>query len=380
VLVGPERALDHAIEAGLRDNLVRILPYMQRAALTPHLRDLARADELSLKKLRADAAAAAGQKTPEVAPLRRLRPRDLMLTAALIFAAYVLISRLAEVGVDTIYDQLKQADVAWFVLGLILAQASFIGTGISVRGSIATPLPLLPCVLLQSAIKFINLTVPSSAGRIGIDLRFLQRQGASTPEAVAAGALDDVSETIVQGALLLISLAFVGDALDTSKFHLGTPNGRLVIAILVALVVSVGIVLAVPKLRAKVLPAVRTALSGLWSVARDREKRMELFGGSVLSELLYSISLGATCLAFGVHLNLAELIFVNTAASVLSSLIPSPGGIGAAEASLSAALIALGVGESTAFAIAITQRLSTFYLPPIWGYLSLRWLTRKGYV
>jgi hypothetical protein len=26
------------------------------------------------------------------------------------------------------------------------------------------------------------------------------------------------------------------------------------------------------------------------------------------------------------------------------------------------------------------QRLCTFYLPPIWGYLSLRWLTRKGYL
>ena len=380
VLVGPERALHHAIEAGLSDNLVRILPYMQRAALSPHLRDVARSHEVSLKKLRADAAAATGQKDPEVAPLRRIRPRDLLLTAALIFGAYLLISKLAEVGFDTIYDQVKQADVAWVVLALILAQSSFIGTGISVRGSVATPLPLLPCVLLQSAIKFINLTVPSSAGRIGIDLRFLQRMGASTPEALAAGALDDASETIVQAALLLISLAFVGDALDTSKFHLGTPNGRLVIAILLALVVSVAIVLAVPKLRAKVLPQVRTALGGLWTVARDRDKRMELFGGNVLSELLYSISLGATCLAFGVHLNLAELIFVNTAASVLSSLIPSPGGIGAAEASLSAALIALGVGESTAFAIAITQRLCTFYLPPIWGYLSLRWLTHKGYV
>ena len=49
-------------------------------------------------------------------------------------------------------------------------------------------------------------------------------------------------------------------------------------------------------------------------------------------------------------------------------------------ASLSAGLIAVGVPQSTAFAIAITQRLSTFYLPPIWGYVSLHWLTRKGYV
>ena len=70
--------------------------------------------------------------------------------------------------------------------------------------------------------------------------------------------------------------------------------------------------------------------------------------------------MGATCLAYGVDLNLAQLVFINTSASVLSSLIPVPGGIGAAEAALSAGLIAMGVDESTAFAIAITQRLCTF--------------------
>jgi uncharacterized membrane protein YbhN (UPF0104 family)/tRNA A-37 threonylcarbamoyl transferase component Bud32 len=380
VLVGPERALRLALNAGWRENLIRILPYLQSAALTPHLRDLARSHEVGLKKLRTDAAAATGQEAPEVAPLRRVRPRDLLLTAALIVAAYLLISKLAEIGFGTIYRELKTADLAWVLVALLIAQSSFIGTGVSVRGSVATPLPLLPCVLLQSAIKFINLTVPSSAGRIGIDLRFLQRMGASGPEAVAAGALDDASETIVQAALLLISLVFVGDALDTNKFHLGSPDGRLVAGILVALVASVAVVFAVPKLRAKVLPGVRSGLTGLRTVVRDRHKRLELFGGSIISELLYSISLGATCLAYGVHLDLAQLIFVNTAASVLSSLVPSPGGIGAAEASLSAGLIAMGVGESTAFAVAITQRLCTFYLPPIWGYLSLRWLTRRGYV
>ncbi len=139
-------------------------------------------------------------------------------------------------------------------------------------------------------------------------------------------------------------------------------------------------VLAVPKLRDKVVPGVRSSLSSLWSVARIRRKRLELFGGTIAAELLYALALGATCLAYGVDLNLAQLVFINTAASVLSSLIPVPGGIGAAEASLSAGLIAMGVDESTAFAIALTQRLCTFYLPPIWGYVSLRWLTRKGYI
>jgi uncharacterized membrane protein YbhN (UPF0104 family)/tRNA A-37 threonylcarbamoyl transferase component Bud32 len=380
ILVGPDRALKKAIDAGWGDAVGRVLPYLQRAALTPHLRDLARAHEVDLKELRAAAAAATGQEAPEVAPLRRIRPTDLLLTAALISAAYLLISKLASIGFGTIAHELGKADLAWVVVALILAQTTFVASGVSVRGAVATPLPLLPCVVLQSAMKFINLTVPSSAGRIGMNLRFLQRMGTPVPQAVAAGAVDDASETIVQVALFLLVLPFVHVSVDTGQFHGTGPDTRLVVTIVAALVVSIVVLLAVPKVRAKVLPPVRQALAGLWSVARDRHKRLELFGGTVGSELLYAISLGATCLAYGVHLNLAELVFVNTAASVLSSLMPVPGGIGAAEASLSAGLIALGVDESTAFAIALTQRLCTFYLPPIWGYLSLRWLTRKGYV
>ena len=33
-----------------------------------------------------------------------------------------------------------------------------------------------------------------------------------------------------------------------------------------------------------------------------------------------------------------------------------------------------------AFAIALTKRLCTFYLPPLWGYPALQWLRRKGSV
>jgi uncharacterized membrane protein YbhN (UPF0104 family) len=303
-----------------------------------------------------------------------------LLTAALIFAAYLLITQLAQIGFGTIVDEVSKADPVWIVVALLLAQSTFVASGVSLRGALMTPLPLLPCVVLQSAIKFINLTVPSSAGRIGMNIRFLQRMGAPLPEAVAAGAIDDASETIVQIGLFLLVIPFIDIQLDSSQLRGAGPDGRLIAAVAAALVLAVIIVLAVPKLRAKVVPPVRAALSGLWSVARDRQKRLELFGGNIGSELLYAVALGATCLAYGVHLNLAELVFVNTAASVLSSLIPVPGGIGAAEASLSAGLIAVGVDESTAFAIAITQRLCTFYLPPLWGYVSLRWLSRKGFV
>ena len=380
VLVGPERALARAVDAGWQDSIARALPYLQRAALTPHLRDLARTHEVGLNKLRAAAAQVAGADAPEIAPLRRIRLKDLGLMAAVIFAAYLLISQLADIGFGTIADELRDAELAWVLVALILAQTTFIPSGISVRGGVATPLPLLPCIVLQSALKFISLTVPSSAGRVATNLRCLQRMGAPRAEAIAGGTIDDVSNTIVQASLFLIVLPFVSVDIDTSQFKVAGPDRRLLIAIALALVVSLVLVLALPKVRARVVPGVRDALRSVWNVARVRRKRLEVFGGGAASELLYAVALGATCLAYGTHLNLGQLIFVNTAASVLSGLVPVPGGIGAAEAALSAGLIAMGVDESTAFAIAVTQRLCTFYLPPIWGYFSLRWLSQKGYV
>jgi uncharacterized membrane protein YbhN (UPF0104 family)/tRNA A-37 threonylcarbamoyl transferase component Bud32 len=380
ILVGPDRALGKVVEAGWGDAVGRALPYLQRAALTPHLRDLARSHEIGLKDLRTQAAEATGQEVPEVVSLRRMRPRDLVLTAMVGVAAYLLITQLAKIGFGTIADELRHAEVAWIVVGIITAQLTFLFGGVSFRGAVPTPLPLLPCVVLQSAIKFINLTVPSSAGRIGINVRFLQRIGAPTPQAFAAGAVDDVSEKIVEIGLVLLTLPFVHIAVKAGDLKGGVPSGRLIATVIILLVLIVLSLLFVPSIRAKVLPSIRSAFSGLWAVARDRRKRLELFGGQLGVEAFYALTLGAACLAYGAHLTFAQLLLVNTAASAFSSLIPSPGGVGTAEASLTAGLVAMGVENSTAFAIAFTHRLCTYYLPPIWGYFSMQWLQRKAYI
>src|SRR6266699_1374027 len=121
VLVGPERTLGKAVAAGWGDDVARVLPYLQRAALTPHLRDLARAHEVGLKDLREEAAKATGQEVPAIVPLRRMRPRDLLLTALLGVAAYLLITLLAKIGFGTIAAELGRAQVAWIAVVLIVA-------------------------------------------------------------------------------------------------------------------------------------------------------------------------------------------------------------------------------------------------------------------
>jgi uncharacterized membrane protein YbhN (UPF0104 family) len=380
VLVGPERALQKAVEAGSGNAVARALAYLQPAALTPHLRDLARSHEIELKELRTAAAAATGTEPPEIVPLRRVRPRDVLVMVAVAVAAYLLISQLAEIGFETIADQLREADIPWVILALILAQLTYIPQGISLRGAVATPLALLPCVVLQSAVKFINLTVPGSAGKIAINVRFLQRMGAPTGEAVAAGAIDAISETVIELLLIVLLLVFVDVQIDSDELELGAPSGSLIAAIVIALVVTIAVVLLVPKVRGKVVPQVRGGLASLWTVARTRRKRLELFGGNLATEVVFALTLGAACHAYGVDLSLPQLLLVNMAASTLASVLPVPGGIGAAEAALTAGLVAMGVDESTGFAIALTHRLCTYYLPPVLGYFSLNWLRRKGYL
>jgi glycosyltransferase 2 family protein len=379
IAAGSNRALTAALAAMGPEAIAAALPFLQRAALTPHLRDLAHGHELDLQELRTTAAAATDTELPDIAPLRRFKWRDLATTVLVVVAAYVTISKLAQIGLGTIWSELRQAEPAWVVVALLVAQLNYVTHAISLRGAVMTPLPMLPCVVLQSAIKFINLTVPSSAGRIAISIRFLQRLGVPTPDAVAAGAVDGVGGTIVQIVLVLLILPFVSIDVDLpSSDNSSTPH-VLLILLAVSVVVAAAILIN-PKWRSKVVPNVRRAISSIGQIARTRSKRLALFGGNVATQIVYALTLGAACHAYGADLTLGPLLLVNMGATMFASVIPVPGGIGVAEAGITAGLSAFGVPHSVAFAAALTHRLCTYYLPPLWGYLALRWLTRKGYV
>jgi uncharacterized protein (TIRG00374 family) len=100
----------------------------------------------------------------------------------------------------------------------------------------------------------------------------------------------------------------------------------------------------------------------------------------VATQLLFALVLGASVRAFGAEASLADLLLVNTGVSLLGGLVPIPGAIGVAEAGLTAGLTAVGVPPSAALASALVHRMATYYLPPVWGWFSLRWLGRHGYV
>jgi uncharacterized membrane protein YbhN (UPF0104 family) len=104
-----------------------------------------------------------------------------------------------------------------------------------------------------------------------------------------------------------------------------------------------------------------------------------LFGGNLATKLLFAVPLLVIVRGFGYHVGLAEILFINISVSLLAGVMPVPAGIGVVEGGLAYGLVGAGMTEEAAFAAVLLYRLATFYLPPIWGYLALRWLERNNH-
>jgi uncharacterized membrane protein YbhN (UPF0104 family) len=194
-----------------------------------------------------------------------------------------------------------------------------------------------------------------------------------------------MSGTITQFGLFVVTAFAVGQ--QGSLSQLGGEDrdyGNLIIVGVIVVAAVVSIALVIPALRRfarhKVWPQVVGALRNIWGILTTPRQLGLVLGGSIAAQLLYSLCLLCCLHAYGDSLSLGEIIFVNTSASFLASLVPAPGGIGVAEAALVGALTAFGVPSEIAVATVITHRLFTTYLPPIWGSYATKWLVSEGYL
>jgi uncharacterized membrane protein YbhN (UPF0104 family) len=237
-----------------------------------------------------------------------------------------------------------------------------------------------PLTALQFAICYVNLAIPSTAARVAINVRFFQRLGVPPATSMTAGVIDSVSGFVVQ--ILLFVVLFFGSDLDLGlSTDVSGTSGLATVALLVlAVVVLAGLVVAVVAPLRRRLVAVWRQAAGALRVLRSPSKLLQLFGGNLLSQLLFGVAFATVVEAFGEQLPLSQLVLINTVVSLFAGLLPVPGGIGVSEAGLTLGLTTAGIPSETAFGIALAYRFASFYLPPIWGWLCYRWLVRRRYL
>ena len=380
LLVGEERAGSIARHTLGDDRLLAVLPYLQEAAMAPDVGDALDDADIELDDVRNRLRTLLGAEEQPLIKLRRVTAGSVLNLALLAIATYTLIAVFGDLDVQELADELRDASWWWLVLALVLAQLPRVPAAMSTMGSIAHPLPYGPLLALQFAICYVNLAIPSTAARVAINVRFFQRFGVKPTEAMAAGVIDSVSGFVVQIVLFLLlfttsDLDF-GVSLDTSDT---SGLATVVLIVLAVVVVALFALLLIRPVRERVFALIRRVAVSL-RVLRSPTKLLQLFGGNVLSQVLFGVALAACVRAFGTQIPLTELVLINTVVTLFAGLLPIPGGIGVSEAGLTLGLTAAGLSSETAFAIAIMYRIASFYLPPVWGWFCYRWLISRRYL
>ena len=239
--VGDDAAIETARSAIGDDALSEALSYLQPAALQPELRrDLHATGKHRVKELAETAAAAIGVDTPEPVKLRRITWSTVVMVLIGSLAAWAMVSLLSEIDIDALVDTISGASWGWVLVVLVLAQVARLGNAVALLGSSMHQIRFVPAVHLQFATTFINLAIPSSAARMAADVRFGQKSGLASTEAVTIGAVNSVGGFLVQITLILVVvLAGAGtDQLDLS----GDLDGgalRLVVVVAILAVIAV---------------------------------------------------------------------------------------------------------------------------------------------
>jgi uncharacterized membrane protein YbhN (UPF0104 family) len=397
---GLERAVPAALAGLGNDALAQVLPLLQPAAFQRQIRHAVAAQDWDLEDLRKACAEAAGAELPKLAQLRRVSLRSIGVVLLIALVAFAIISSLVNVGLANLIDEFKAADLVWLAVALVLSAVVPMAQAVATLGASFRPLRFGPVLMLQYAIQFVALAVPSSAARLALDVRFFGRNGIEGGGALSIGVIASVCGFITQILLILVislsglaSLDLVGSgAPATSSTSGSSSSGGHPLLVLTALLVVAGVLvtlavpryrravrLAVPRYRAMLRSQASSATTAL-RVLRSPTKVAMIFAGNLGAQLLEAIILGLCLRAFGYHVTMAELLLVNTIADLFAGFMPVPGGMGVAEAAYTAGLVALGVPSAPAMSTAIAFRIVTYYLPPVWGAIAMRWLRQHSYL
>ncbi|MFD3733487.1 YbhN family protein [Streptomyces sp. NPDC058632] len=382
-LLRTEQAADHVggasadgkPEGGKPDKkAVRAEQRAEKRAIDEALEE-AREEDL-LTQIRHEVLRIRPQAPVEPVRLERVRPRTLISFIAGAIGGYFLLTQLTHIEFGPL---IANAEWGWVAAAVLFSAASYFAAALALLGFVPERVPFVRTVAAQVAGSFVKIVAPAAVGGVALNTRFLQRAGVRPGLAVASvGA----SQLFGLGCHILMLLAF-GYLTGTEKTPSLSPS-RTVIAGLLTVAVLVLVVTSVPFLRKFLFTRVRSLFAGvvprMLDVLQRPQKLVTGIGGMLLLTACFVLCLYASVQAFGdgtTSISLAGVAVVFLAGNALGSAAPTPGGVGAVEATLTVGLIAVGLPSEVAAPAVLLFRLLTLWLPVLPGWLAFNHLSRK---
>ncbi len=375
-IFGVTEAVQAAVDAMGLESVSAALPRMQPLALTRLTRNAVK-EANCLEDLCAEIQGVTGTETVALHDLERLKPRTIITIAMAALGLWALVPQI--LGAGDVWGHLRSANLWWGAIAIVLSIVTYFGAAIALEGSLPERLPFGPNLAVQFATSFVGVAAPG--GALALSARFLHRRGIAPAVAVAAVAVDTIAGVMVHFSLLGVFVVWAGSS-GLKSFNLPT-LGILVVAGVGVLAAAV-VVGTVPKTRAlvaaRLMPSIRRGVQGMAETAKHPSNLLALFGGSAAITLGYVLALEVSVLAFGTSPSFTSIALVYLVGSIISSVAPTPGGIGAVEATLVAGLTSAGMRSDTALGAVLLFRFATFWLPMLPGWFAFTALQKTGNV
>lgn len=306
-------------------------------------------------------------KANKALPLKRYVQNQLLIVVMGLLLLYFLITQAQYLSDYT--NALNKFDPFWLVLVIGATFLTFYASTIVTIGASQKRLKFEQVFVLQLAAAFVNRLTPKSIGGVAVTERYLENSGVKRTDAVATVSLSYLCGVLVHFGLLFLIVTFFNDR----AIPLVIPSGWTTIVILFGLLVVASLSL-IPKVQRVIVEYIQAGLRNLARVITSPYKVLQLFGGSAGVTLSFGVAFYFSLRAFGILMPVEEVILIYLGATIIASAAPTPGGLGAAEASLVGGLLAFGIATGPAVTAVLAFRLVTFWLPVLPGILALKYL------
>jgi uncharacterized protein (TIRG00374 family) len=372
-VTGAERAVAGAIQGLGKEAAAAAAPLLQPLAFSSVTRSEVHSQRDLLRRIREQMAKETGTEVPAQETLTRVQLQTVAMVAVLALAVHILLPQVGELR-QTI-AAFRQVRWEWLVGALLGVMAMYSSAALSLLGAAPQPLAWGRTVLVQLAGSAMNRFVPKGLGGLGLNQRYLERQGIQRPLAAASIAVSMSATALIHIPSLVLVAALLGRT-GVDPVHL--PRNWPTLAAFVVAITVVGLIVVVrsPALRRRFEPVLRVG-RGLRELLRSPRRTLTV-GCGALGALVADASTLAVCLrAFGPYGTLLKVAAVYLGGMAIAAASPTPDGLGALEAALVAGLTALGYPAAQAVAGVLTYRLFNFWLPILPGLAAFRYLQRR---
>ena len=296
--------------------------------------------------------------------------RRVVIVAVVVIGTVLLVRQAPTLGRG--FLAAVHANPAGLILTGLLGAATYAAAAVAITAASGRSLRFGRTTAVQLAAACTNRLAPAGLGGMATNACYLQRDGATRTQAVAAVGVTSAASFVVHLIASVVVLVLVGQPVGGASIPLPSAMPLLVGLVLAT---AVGALLA-RRYGARITAAARelwAAVTPLWS---DPRRLGHLVVGTVGVTLGHGLAFAVAASACGVHLSVLQLLAVFLAGSAIGSTAPTPGGLGALEAALVAGVIAFGAAAAPAVAGVLTYRLITYWLPILPGAIALKILRR----